>query len=118
MSTVILSSVLLVMVASSSLLGFYTRAIVGDAELKSRSLAAAEGCVDTALVALASDQNYTGGEDQNVNEIDHCHVGVVGTLGSYTMFTTEGTSGNAVTKLYIEYDLKTFSVHAWRELPY
>lgn len=116
-SAILIASVLFVVVASSSLLGFYTRRTIADGELKARSRAAADACVDVALIALTKDLAYPGQEVRALNSLDSCFVGSIVTLGAQKSFTIQATSSRrAVTNLQIIYFPKTQTVTSWFEV--
>ena len=118
MSAIIISSILLLVAVGGSLTGFYTRTNVVDAELKERSLAAADSCVDSAFVAFAQDQNYGGLEMRSLNALDRCQISAVTNLGTEVRFTVQATSsGIAITNLKIHYATSTFTVLEWVEVP-
>ena len=52
MSAIIISVILLLIITNLSLTAFYSRSDVLDSELKDRSSALAEACVDTAILKL------------------------------------------------------------------
>ncbi len=117
MSAILIASVLFVVVASSSLLGFYTRRIIADGELKARSRAAADACGDIAFIALTKDLAYPGQEVHALNALDSCFVGSVVTFGAQKSFTIQATSSTrAVTNLQIIYIPKTQTVTSWIEV--
>ncbi len=118
MSAIIISGVLLMVAAAGSLAGFYTRSTVVDAELKERSVAAADACADQALVGLAIDQNYAGKEVRVLNTLDRCQISAVTTSGIQKIFTVQATSNAmAVTNLRIVYATSTQLVLTWLEVP-
>ena len=117
MSIIIISVVLILGIVSSGLIGYYSRFNTLDSELKERSVAAADGCVDRALLQLAQDPNYTGGV-MSLNSIDQCRIGKVSTIGSNTQFYVQATSSNtAVTNLQIVVASSDLSVISWEEIP-
>lgn len=118
MSAILISSTLLVVAAAGSLTGFYTRANIGGSELKEQSFAAADACADQALLGLANDPQYGGGEVRVLDAHSACSVGVVETTPTQKIFTIQATSsGVAVTNLRIIYSISTNMVVSWLEVP-
>lgn len=118
MSAIIISSILLLVAVGGSLTGFYTRTNIVDTELKERSLAAADSCVDRALVALAQDQQYAGKKTHVLNGLDRCTISTLFNSGTHIDFTVQATSSAmAVTNLKISYSTSTVSVLEWLEVP-
>jgi len=94
---------------------FFSRFNALDAELKERSSATADACVDEALAQLAFDPLYTGGV-YSLNSLDQCRIGKVKTVGSTVSFAVQATSsGSAVTNLKISANVNDLSVLSWQE---
>src|SRR3989344_8321294 len=85
-SAIIISVILLLIATNLSLTGFYSRSNILDGELKEISSGYAEACVDTALLKLANDSGYTGGDSVNVDGLtgDDCTYTVTG-VGTKTI---------------------------------
>jgi hypothetical protein len=115
MSAIIISAILLILVSTGSLTGFYGRMNVLDSELKSRSMTAAEACADHAFLLVMRDSDYTGTEVLKFNSLDSCRILVSGT--SPKSIRIQATSTPAVTNLLISYDPASYSVLSWREIP-
>ena len=117
MSAILISGVLLILASTGSLMGFYTRADISDTELHNRSESAADACAERAFIRLAGDQTYPGGEKYTLNQLDRCQIGLIATVGTQKIFTTEATSsGKAVTNLRIVYIPSTQTVVSWEEV--
>ncbi|MEK7133551.1 MAG: hypothetical protein AAB804_00605 [Patescibacteria group bacterium] len=116
-STIIMSAVLLLVIASSGLVSFYSRFNTLDSELKQRSDATADACADMALLQLAQDPSYQGGTF-TINSLDQCRVGKVAAVGGgNTQFSVQATSSNtAVTNLRVVVDPADLSVVSWQEI--
>ena len=116
MSAIIISAILLLVVVSSSFTGFYGRLNILDSELKERSLASAEACVDEAILNLANDPNYVGNATFRLNSIDKCYLGTIPAFNPKT-FRVQATSSGAVSNLQITIDASTLTVSSWQEIP-
>jgi hypothetical protein len=115
-SAIIISGILMLVVASSGLSGIYSRSNTLDTELKERADAAADACVDEALLQLAQNSSYTGGI-MTTNSLDQCRIGKVTTSGSNYQFEVQATSSNmAVTNLLIWADTGDLTIKRWLEI--
>jgi len=116
-TAIVLSAILLLIAAAGSMTGFYTRTNVLDAELKERSSAAAESCVEVAILGLALDEGYVGPESITLNALDSCTVDeVIPLIASTVEILVEGTSKRAVTTLRVEYSIVQEKIVSWREI--
>lgn len=111
MSAIIISVVLLLIVANLSLTSFYGRFNILDSELKEKSSALAEACVDTAMLKLVNDSDYSGNETVSV-DADTCEIESV----SGGMISVRADYRNYVTKLEVDVD-SSISVTRWEEIP-
>lgn len=117
MTAIIISVVLLTIVTTSSFTGFYGRFNVLDAELKSRSAAAADACADMALLKLAQNIEPSGVLSPALNALDECRVSAVTVSGAEKRFVVQATSSqSAVTNLSIRVDTTDFSILEWQEI--
>lgn len=112
MSAIIISAVLLLVVTTSSFIGFYTRFNMLDAELKARSSAAASACADTQLLKAA--QRDLTSTALTLNAIDVCQAVV---LAGNTIKVQATSSNSAVTNLLITYTSTDYSITSWQEIP-
>lgn len=71
MSAIIISAVLLMLVASTSMSSFYARANTMRAEFKRISLGHAESCMNVALLKVAQDFNYDLSADPLYGPLPH-----------------------------------------------
>ena len=113
-SVIIISAILLVVAVSGSLSGIFERFNALDAELKNRSLAAANACVEEARLLLAGDQSYAGTARYTLNSLDSCRVTVSGS--SPKLLMVEATSSDAVTNLLVTVDINTLGITSWQEV--
>ena len=115
-STIIISAVLLLVIASAGLISIYSRYNIFDSELKQRSDAAADACADEGLYQLAQDPSYTGGT-LSLNSLDQCRIGKVSSPGGNFQFEVQATSSNtAVTNLQIVANSGDLSIISWQEI--
>jgi hypothetical protein len=115
MSAIVISAVLLIIAVTGSFTVFFGRGNILDAELKSRSAAAADACAEQAFLLIANDPTYTGLSVFTFNSLDSCRVEVSG--DSPKSLRIQATSSRAVTNLEINYDPDIPSVLSWREVP-
>lgn len=116
MSAVIISAVLLLVVISVGLTGFFSRSNVLDSELKSRSRAVAEACLEQALLLITNDPDSTHSEYQRFNDLDTCDLVATGPSYAKTILI-QGSSTKAVTNLSATYDADNKVLSQLRENP-
>lgn len=116
MSAVIISAVLLLIVVSGSLTGFFARSNVFDAELKNRSRAVADACLDQALLLITNNADYADSEYQAFNELDACELAVTGSPSAKDI-EIQGSSTKAVTNLAATYNAVTRTFTSLQEVP-
>jgi hypothetical protein len=114
-SVVIISAILLLVAVTLSLSGYYGRYNILDSELKKRSVAIAEACVDTALLNLANNPSYTGNATTTIGS-DACYVGTVTGAGTKTL-KARSMYKNYYTDLKVVVNASTLSVVSWEETP-
>ena len=114
-SAIIMSAILLMVAATGSLSGFFTRSTVLDAEYKERSLALADACIDTALVRLAGDFDYTGGETVEVDGAGHCQI-LPGAVGKPRVFHIEVMFRHAYTDISVGIDVGALTLVSYTEV--
>jgi len=100
MSAIIISAILLLIATSVSNISFYGRSNILDAELKEKSFALAEACVDVAILNLLQGINYTG--DVAVGS-DKCTIQSISGTSEKTI-NTYADHKNYITKLEVEVD--------------
>lgn len=116
MSAVIISAVLLLTAVTGGLSGIFARSNILDAELKSRSRAAADACLDQAMLLVTNDTSYTGSEYQRFNDLDGCELTVSGAAPTKSI-TTQGSSTKAITNLSATFDTTTHDLTSLAEVP-
>jgi len=113
-SAIIISALLLAIVASSSLGGFNSRFNLFESEMKERTMALADACVDHALLELANDLSYAGNATSTIGA-DTCYVGAITTAGSQKAFKTRAFKNNSYTYLAVTVDSSTLGVLSFEE---
>jgi hypothetical protein len=120
MSAVIISVVLLLTVVTGALSGIFARSNVLDAELKSRSRAVADACLDQALLLITNDPGYGASapetEYQKFNSLDACELTVSGAVPT-KIIGIQGSSTKAVTNLSATYDTDAKALSSLTEVP-
>src|SRR3989344_250294 len=114
-STIIISIILLLVVTNLSQISFYSRSNILDSELKERSSALAEACADTAILKLANDSNYTGGETITVSGTETCTIDST-SASDPRVFTIHAIFHNSYTNLQISINVATATVARWEEI--
>lgn len=120
-SAIIIAAILLLVAATGGLTGIFARGDALDSELKARSLTAADACANEALLSLANDQTYAGGDKYRLNALDECRIGAVSTHSAtypyYFEFHIQATSSNAaVTDLDVRASTSDLTVLSWHEI--
>lgn len=117
-SAIIISAVLLLVIAASGLTTFYSRFNILDFELKERSNAVADACVDEALLQIAEGIDPSGAVlSLSQNPPDQCRIGTVTGSNQQTFKVQATSSDTAVTNLQVTFDTSNFSVVSWQEIP-
>lgn len=114
-SAIIISAMLLVVAASGSLTGFFSRMNIIDSELKERSSALAESCVDQALLELTNNPTFVGPKTVPVGG-STCVVQSVTTSGVQKTIKTQGVFNNYYTNLQVTVLTSDLSVVSWQEV--
>jgi hypothetical protein len=115
-SAVIISAVLMLMVLAGALSGIFARSNVLDAELKSRSRAVADACLDQALLLVTNNPGYLDSQYQKFNALDACLLTVSGVAPAKSI-AVQGSSTKAVTNLSATYNTGTKAFTSLSEVP-
>ena len=115
-SVIIMFAILVALVLTLSLSGFFNRSNVLDVYSKERSLALAEGCAEETLLRLADDLNYAGGETIAISEGFNCEIMPVLLFGDYREVRTSAEVGEAVTMILVRVDKDDLTLVSWEEL--
>ncbi|OGI57591.1 hypothetical protein A3B85_00765 [Candidatus Nomurabacteria bacterium RIFCSPHIGHO2_02_FULL_37_13] len=113
MSAIIISAILLLIVTNLSLTGFYRRSNVLDSELKEKSSALAEACIESARLILATDNSFIGNDTVNVG-IEICDY----KISSGGKIVAHGVAKNAHTfyEAVVNTNIKTIPIISFKEL--
>ena len=115
-SVIIMFAILVALVLTLSLSGFFNRSNVLDVYSKERSLALAEGCAEETLLRLADDLNYAGGETIAISAGFDCEVMPVLLFGDYREVRTSAEVGEAITMILVRVDKDDLTLVSWEEL--
>jgi hypothetical protein len=114
-SAIIISLLLLTIVVALNLTGFLGRFNILDSEYKERSVSLAEACVDTALLNLANNLNYTGPVNIGVDTCNILTVQANTPVAGQTTVKTKAIFQKATTNLEIVVNSSDLSVVSWKE---
>lgn len=114
-TTMILSVILIVVATSLSFSGFFTRYNILDSELKKVSVALAEGCVDQALLKLATNSTFTFPETVKINE-NSCQIVNVTSGGYPKIITIKADYKHYITNLSVVVGSDTLNITKWEEV--
>lgn len=116
MSAIIIATVLLLVATTGGLTGIFARGDALDAELKARSVGAADGCVDQALLSMANGEDPNG-DSYTLNTLDKCTISNYAVVGSVATFNVRAISSNAATtNLEVKVNTTNLSIISWREI--
>ncbi|MBP6883689.1 MAG: hypothetical protein KBC06_00425 [Candidatus Pacebacteria bacterium] len=115
-SAIIISVVLLLVITNLSLTGFYNRFNILDSELKERSSALAESCVDIVLLILAQNPAYTGNQTITVIDGDTCTIKSITPSSNPIIIDTKAVFKKATTNLNVKVTKSTLFIESWEEV--
>lgn len=118
-TAIVLSLGLLTVAVVLNQSGFLTRSALLESEYKERSAALAEACVDIALLRLAANPAYGGGEAVLVkgSECQIRPVQIDVPASGQMSVETRARVHEAVTNLRIVANASDLSILSWNELP-
>lgn len=120
MATIIISLVLLVMVAQSSITGWHTRFMVLGVERKEQADALARGCIEQAQTQRMADPTYLGSTTHHL-PLGTCTVFpfTIAHNGDITIQVQArvGTVHTAVSNLVLVTNIKTLTSYSVQEVP-
>lgn len=120
MSTIIISIILLLIATTLGFTGFSSRFNILDSEMKERSSALAEACVDTALLRLVIDSSYPYPLNESVNVAGNtCTIVSVTNnmpLPEQTTVQAKADYKHYITNLTIVTKSSDSSVLSWEEI--
>lgn len=111
-TAILISISLLILTMAVSFEGYFSRFTVLESDHKEKSMYLAEACVQTAILKLAQDSGYTGGEMIPVGD-DECRI-VPGTGGNTIL--VQASSSEAYTNLEVEVGSDS-NIVRWEEVP-
>lgn len=117
-STILMFFILLALTLTVSFVSFTHRMNILEAEEKAQSNALSSACVEQALLRLATNRDYDGGETLTLNG-NTCAITSVQSASSGLNRVIMVTSSvrDAITTLRVEIALKNFSVISLEEVP-
>jgi len=119
-SAILIAVALLTLVTAAGFSGFFVRFSILGSEVKEESIFLAESCVQTAILKLAQNKNYAGGETISVGDRS-CDIVSITQLGSPwpQTVTAQASSSDAYTNLQVEVDevAGDIVVDSWEECP-
>lgn len=116
-SAIIISIVLLTVVSSVSVGGFFGRFNILDSEYKEISSGLAEACLEIAIITLANNENYSGGETFPIGDEGCDIISITPSTWPKTV-KLQGIYKNAYTNLIVVLSNSgEISVTSWREVP-
>lgn len=114
MSAIIISVILMGLLTTLSLGGFFGRFNVLKSEFKNRSFALAQGCAEAAFLNLTENPGYTGSSTLAVAS-DTCIIFNI-PLGS-GVIKTQGIFQHAYTNLKLTVATNTMTIVSFEEVP-
>jgi Tfp pilus assembly protein PilX len=114
-SVTVMAVVMLLFAVSlaQGLIGLEQETMILDKNLLAQN--AAEACAEEALLGLAQDQRYAGGETFTINGTP-CAIQPIGS-GTPTVVEVESTAGDSTYRLHIEInDLDAMTISAWQRV--
>jgi len=115
-SALIISLLIMAVIFAVSLAGFYNRANISNSEYKEISNALAEGCVESALLDIATMSTYAGNETVLIGD-KQCNIFPIETAGGQKIIKAKAVFQNAVTNLKITVNSLDLSIVSWEEIP-
>ena len=115
MSSIIISVILLLLIATTSLTGFYGRTNVSEYEFKEKSAALAEACVNYAILQLTIDGSYAGNESIPVGDAG-CQIRPIAISGANKIIETQAIYQDSYTNLRVVANTATLSVVSYDEV--
>ncbi|MBI4053908.1 MAG: hypothetical protein HY397_01100 [Candidatus Doudnabacteria bacterium] len=116
-SAIIVSAVLLIIVFSISFSVYFARFNILDSEYKKISTGLAEACVEAAMLELAQDPSYAGGENKDVGSNQCSILSIPPPSGGEYTIRTKAVFRNSVTNIVVVVNSTDFSVISWNEIP-
>ncbi len=116
MSVILISGILLLVVTVASYRGYFGRSSVLFFELKERSVALAEACIDQAVAELARNVDYAGSQTVRIGAYS-CTIGPISRSGTTTTIIAQASFREAFTNFRVSVDSSSLAVTSWEEIP-
>lgn len=116
-SAVIITAIILAIVGIVSLVAYTSRFNILGAELKERTKALAEACMDVALLQLMRNPSYAGSEIVTVSGSATCEILAVETQGSQKIVKTRAALPGATSNIRAVVTLSPRAIVSWEEVP-
>ncbi|MBI4129006.1 MAG: hypothetical protein HY460_03040 [Parcubacteria group bacterium] len=104
-----------VIVAAVGFIAYLGRGNIAGSYYKERSRALAEACVNVALLALAGDPAYAGGETKAVDS-DTCEIKAITVQGNTKLLEASAGFAGARTVFRVSVDANDLSLVGWEEV--
>lgn len=114
-SMLILTAFILIIATTVALTSFLAQSAASGSYYKEVSHALAESCVQKALLSLAGNSDYAGGETVTVAGSDTCRILSVSTSGPSKVIQAQGSFQNAVTNMRVTVLASDLSITGWEE---
>lgn len=116
-SVIIISAVLMIIATTLGFSSFFGRYNILDSELKERSSALADACVDVALLKLVNNPTYSSSVSELVNiDLDTCNITNISPGYPKTIKVTSDYK-NFVTNLEVVVASSDLVISSWEEVP-
>lgn len=114
-SAILISIVLMAIILTVSSIGFRGRANIFDSYSYAKSKYASEACLETALLKLVENPDYTGNETINIYS-NQCNIlDVVEVSPTERLIQAESIVLTSKTNLSVTVDINDFSIISWQE---
>ncbi|MBU6501139.1 MAG: hypothetical protein KGJ89_04615 [Patescibacteria group bacterium] len=115
LSALIISAVVVVIILTLGQGTYLHRINIANSYFKERSRALAGACVETGLLDLTSNPNYSGNETINVAS-DTCRIVSVVSGGTGRVISAQGIFQNSYTNYKVTVATSTVSILGWEEV--
>ena len=115
-STIIIAMLVMTIVFTINLIGYFGRYNVLTSELKDVSLSLAEGCAEKALLKYAEDNAYAGNKNITVNG-RQCSILPIETSGSDRILKTKAIVESTTSNIKVVFNGTDMTIVSWEELP-
>ncbi|MBI2035965.1 MAG: hypothetical protein HYT12_04800 [Candidatus Liptonbacteria bacterium] len=114
-SSIVIALLLLMVTLTLNYTGFFARYNILFSEYKERSVTLAEACANLALLELANNAGYSGGETISLGT-DSCLIRPI-ISGDPVIIETQAIFQNSYTNLRINADQANLDIVSWEEVP-